>query len=131
MSNFFCTASDAGDEIIIDHSTPGDSELKDVKVGERVYALFWKGKKEGTVHTCKGIRGGRERGGARLLRGRRVTSPAGPSEALVRNYWPNLFLYSSDEMKALTISAALKSPLKLLSLFSQKLKPGSSGLRRR
>lgn len=51
-----CKGKYAGNEIVIDHSMPGDDELKDVKVGDRVYVLFTKGKKEGTVHTYKGLR---------------------------------------------------------------------------
>lgn len=51
-----CKGKYAGDEIVVDHSFARDDGLKDVKVGDRVYVLFTKGKKEGTVHTYKGIR---------------------------------------------------------------------------
>ena len=38
-----------------------------------------------------------------------------------RSYCPNLFTYSSEEMNALTISAAMKLPLNWFSFPSQKL----------
>lgn len=51
-----CKGKYDGGEIVIDHSVVRGDELKDRKVGDRVYALVWRGKKEGTVHTYKGIR---------------------------------------------------------------------------
>lgn len=52
-----CRGKYGGDDIVIDHSiTDEGDELKDVKVGDRVYVLFHKWKNEGDVRTYKGIR---------------------------------------------------------------------------
>jgi len=51
-----CKGKYEEDEIVIDHIIVSGDELKDRKVGDKVYALTWRIKKEGTIYTYKGIR---------------------------------------------------------------------------
>lgn len=51
-----CKGKYKGDEIVIDHVVVSGDELKDQKVGDKVYALAWRGNKGGTIHTYRGIR---------------------------------------------------------------------------
>src|SRR5436305_10466806 len=54
---------------------------------------------------------------------RQRRAPGGPGFRVKATYycWPKRFRYSAEFRNALTISAALKSPLNEFSLFSQKL----------
>lgn len=55
--NRVCKGKYTESELIIDHVLMTGEELKDRKVGDRVYALAWKTKKKsGTGHTYPGIR---------------------------------------------------------------------------
>jgi hypothetical protein len=52
-----CKGKYKGREVVIDHTLITGEELKDRKVGDRVYALVWRTKKKpGTIYTHPGIR---------------------------------------------------------------------------
>jgi hypothetical protein len=51
-----CKGKYKGGEIVIDHVIVSGGELKDRKVGDKVYALAWRGDTGGTIHTYRGIR---------------------------------------------------------------------------
>lgn len=53
-----CKGKYKGDEIVIEHTLVMKDGLKDRKVGDRVYVLAWRAKKNeaGTIHTYPGIR---------------------------------------------------------------------------
>jgi hypothetical protein len=70
-----CKGKYKGGEIIVDHILVRGDGLKDTKVGDKVYALAWRTKKEkaGTIYTSPGIRDSAEgvkylyRGGGGVL----------------------------------------------------------------
>jgi hypothetical protein len=72
-----CKGKYKGGEIVIDHFIASGDELKDRKVGDRVYALAWRSK-GGTIYAYKGIRDSTE-GLKYVYRGGDVLPAASPS----------------------------------------------------
>lgn len=51
-----CKGKYEGHEIVVDHVIEHREVLQGRKVGDKVYVLAWRSKKQGTVYTYKGIR---------------------------------------------------------------------------